>query len=213
MALRSPWPRHGADDRAAFARGRCAPVDRKARLAAGLRMRGDPNMIGTVRAVHGGIHKRRIQKAIGPPRGRARRSDFMASSRARHPGCPPRTIYRSPAAAHNQAADQICLLLAPLGAVRPVDRMVRPDNADELNVPPALIVMSLVSVASACAPLSPLICRALLPDCEIDGEGPDQTAGIRIGLAFVGAADVGRCGGRRGSGGRRLRRPALARDR
>ena len=45
-------PRHRADDRAALARGRRAPVDREARLAAGLRMRGDADMVGSVRAIH-----------------------------------------------------------------------------------------------------------------------------------------------------------------
>ena len=45
-------PRHRADDRAALARGRRAPVDREARLAAGLRMRGETDMIRSVRAIH-----------------------------------------------------------------------------------------------------------------------------------------------------------------
>ena len=45
-------PRHRADDRAAFARGWRTPVDREARLAAGLRMRGEADVVGSVRAIH-----------------------------------------------------------------------------------------------------------------------------------------------------------------
>ena len=62
-------PRNGADDRAAFARARRPPADRKARLAAGLGMRGDADMIGPVRAIHLPNPKSHRPAAEGGPDG------------------------------------------------------------------------------------------------------------------------------------------------
>src|SRR5450631_2999946 len=43
-----PRPGHRTDDRSAFARGRRSPVDREARFAAGLGVRGQTDMIGSI---------------------------------------------------------------------------------------------------------------------------------------------------------------------
>ncbi len=61
-------PRHRADDRAARARIRSTPVDRERMLGAGLGMRGEADMVGSVRAAHrlisNGVPKR--QRPAGP---------------------------------------------------------------------------------------------------------------------------------------------------
>src|SRR5579863_9635807 len=52
---------------------------------------------------------------------------------------------------------------------------------NELKVPPALIVVALVILASAMAPSAPLICRSL-PDWVIEGEAPGHVHGSGLGL-------------------------------
>ena len=146
----------GADDGSAFVRGGRPPVDRKTRLAAGLWVRGDPNMIGTVRTIHG-----RIQKAIGPPLRAGPMVNFQCFCGHSHQGRPlclyiivwvPRAIM----------ACVVYYLLHFVPSDQSIDLSGR-TMPSELKVPPALMVMSLVTVPSASAPFSPLICT-LLPD-------------------------------------------------
>ena len=54
--------RHRTDDRAALARGRRTPFDRKAQLRPGLGMRGEPDMFTAIRP----IHQKPSPKAIRP---------------------------------------------------------------------------------------------------------------------------------------------------
>ena len=62
-----PSARHRADDRPAGARIGSTPVDRKGRLAARLGMRGEANVVGTVRAAHGQTPKKpTARRSDGP---------------------------------------------------------------------------------------------------------------------------------------------------
>lgn len=167
-------PRNRADDRAAFARAWRAPVDRKARLAAWLRMRSNADMIGSIRMSHCDWSKSsRIQKGIGPPRGTGQTVKLRASlpgaftrrALALHIANPApvrneRTQGPPRCRTHQRGAPHCLFHFVPSdqsiewsGRMMPV----------ELKVAPALIVVLLVNVASANSPLSPLIC-SLLPD-------------------------------------------------
>ena len=78
-------PRHRADDRSALARRGRAPMNRKARLAARLRMGGQADVIGAV-----GRHVRPVRKP-GPPARRRCVAWGIAKLRERLPGKPRRT--------------------------------------------------------------------------------------------------------------------------
>ena len=62
-------PRHGTDDRSARARVGSAPLDRESMLATGLGMRGEADMVGSVRAAHS------LCSRMPPKTTTARRSD------------------------------------------------------------------------------------------------------------------------------------------
>src|SRR5215831_3361462 len=57
-------PRHGADNRSAFARSRRAPVDRESLLYARVRMGGQADMVGAIGTSHCKLTRR---KDDGPP--------------------------------------------------------------------------------------------------------------------------------------------------
>ena len=113
-------------------------------------------MIGTVRTIQG-----RLQKAIGPPLRAGPTVKFsVLHCGHRHPGCPP-SLYIVVRAARTIKAGRVYYLLHLVPSDQSIDLSDRM-MPNELKVPPALMVMSLVMVASESAPFSPLIC-SLLP--------------------------------------------------
>jgi hypothetical protein len=110
------------------------------------------------------------KKAIGPPLRAGPTVKFQcfiagaASRAAPLPLCSNYIVIR--AACATKLGNPAVLLLFYLVHLVPSDQSMDLSGRmmpSELKVPPALMVMSLVSVASAVAPFSPLICN-LLPD-------------------------------------------------
>ena len=74
--------RHRTDDRAARARGRRTPFDRKAQVRSGLGMRGEPDMFTAIRP----IHQNQVRKLFDPPQRRVARdlSEVKAAAQPHH---------------------------------------------------------------------------------------------------------------------------------